>query len=115
MQQSQEVSALETWSNLDYFQKCRPVEQKPVPVVVALVVVLTVVVTVLVTVVVVRVVSLEISGNFFRKISGNLFLIFRKFPENCWNDFTGNFLPLQTFQNCAFAYNDAFERLLKHT
>ena len=30
-----------------------------------------------------RVVSSEISGNFPRKISGNLFQSFRKFPEIC--------------------------------
>jgi len=33
-----------------------------------------------------------------RVVSPQLFLFFLNFPENCWNDFIGNFLPLQTFQ-----------------
>ena len=40
-----------------------------------------------VTMVGVRVVSSEISGNFPRKISGNLFQSFRKFPEIFKNNF----------------------------
>ena len=47
------------------------------------------------TVGIIRVVSPKIFSNFLRIISGNLFLFF---PENFRNDFTGNFLPLQTFQ-----------------
>jgi len=34
-----------------------------------------------------------------------LSFFFQKFPENFIKDFTGNFLPLQTFQITAFAYN----------
>ena len=30
------------------------------------------------------------------------------------NDFTGNFLPLQTFEITAGAYNSTFQRLLQH-
>jgi len=65
-----------------------------------------------------RVVSPEISGKFLRKISGN----FRKFipifpeisgklPERFYRElFTTTNLP----NNCAFPYNDAFEKLFQH-
>jgi len=65
-----------------------------------------------------RLVSPEISGNFPRKISENFWKfipifaeISGKLPKQFYRElFTTKNLP----NNCAFAYNDAFERLLQH-
>ena len=55
------------------------------------------------------------SRNFRKFPPENLRKFIPIFPEICQNDFTGNFFTTTNLpNNCAFAYNDAFERLLQH-
>jgi len=58
-----------------------------------------------------RVVSPEISSEKFPEIYSYFYGNFRKIAERFYRElFTTTNLP----NNCAFAYNDAFERLLQH-